>query len=452
MTKKIIISLLILCVVFSSVVPFKNSSAFTITVNPPMLAISLNYSEGFDGQTFIFPKITADNKYHYIAYAKILISGNLFTDIDMQFDAPLMLYRSNVTEDRNKGFYIGENPREDNLSMRIYINENSTENKNYHTLSTNLSGRTIYLGTVSPNENLTLYFYVKSHREELTGEYKMGFNLSVVATQNTGSPFGWKPVDEWSGTVSGTFYNRSLTPIFPPTEDEKKGIRYEKRSNLIKYNREILVFSLDFISIPAVGKEDDFAEYYMLGEKIVAINFRIENSLSNYSVFSNATLSFISQYDDVVKSIDLELDKNITELDTPLILDTSGFWKIRIDFTMEEDNKDTFYVFENVSKWELHEDKNYLSFFLENESIYNFQNHYEKCVPVYSMSEYVELQQRLILSDTARSLESTAKSVEDIANSQFKHTIIIAISTISAAVIGVIIGAIISKWRREENK
>jgi hypothetical protein len=34
----------------------------------------------------------------------------------------------------------------------------------------------------------------------------------------------------------------------------------------------------------------------------------------------------------------LNLEKNITELETPVILNASGLWKIKIDFTLEKDS------------------------------------------------------------------------------------------------------------------
>lgn len=234
---------------------------------------------------------------------------------------------------------------------------------------------------------------------------------------------GWQVVSGGSwwitgGNVSGTFYNRSITPIFPPPES--KEILILNKNDLSKCEHR-LVFSLDFVTIPVIGKEFEFGEYYLKGEKIIAVRFLIEDSLSDYSNFSEVVLTILSQEENVIKSINLDLDKNITEFDSPFILDSSGLWKISIEFTLNDKENDSFYVFENISKWNQYDDKDYLTFYLEKESDLNFQNYYEKCIPVLSTSELVELQQMLLaekqgeyLQDTATSLNDTANSIENV--------------------------------------
>ena len=259
---------------------------------------------------------------------------------------------------------------------------------------------------------------------------------------------------EWhvisGGWLSGGNINGSYTAIrvFPP--DEGNGIEILKNNELKDFSKKYgnrLIFSLDFISTPVIGKEFEYGEYYLEGEKITAVRFLIEDNRSDYSNCSECVLKIMSQEEKPIRTINLDLKKNITEFTNPFILNSSGLWKINIEFI--SDNNDSFFVFENISKWRQYDDKNYLTFLLENGSIQNFKNYYEKCIPVLSTSELFGLQQMLLaekqgeyLKDTATSLNDTANSLENI-SIQVKDYIVDAESSITALWISAIAAIIL---------
>lgn len=160
-----------------------NSGWFTFgSIYNNTIFTSINYSGGFDGKNFLIPKITADNQHHYVSHFKILNAGIINIEIVFSYKGEMTLYKQNDTQQLS----IGENPDINDISMKIFIDENSTENENYITLSEDAIGENFYLDTVlTPEDEITLYFYVKSYDKTISGEYGGLFNMNVNALAST---------------------------------------------------------------------------------------------------------------------------------------------------------------------------------------------------------------------------------------------------------------------------
>lgn len=73
------------------------------------------------------------------------------------------------------------------------------------------------------------------------------------------------------GNWSGSIYNRSFNPIFPPQEGN--GVIYQNYSYIQKNMPPNVVVTLKLISIPNVYNITTLGEYHIQGEKIVAVYF-----------------------------------------------------------------------------------------------------------------------------------------------------------------------------------
>jgi len=153
-------------------------------------SFSISYSKNFDGKIFNISRITADDQYHYFARMNILNTGTIYQKVSINFIGPMVLYNYKETNDEDKQLIgIGERPNVDDASMKIFVNENSTENKNFITFSSDEHFSGYDLGTIAPTENISLYFYIKSYNKILSGEYKTLSDIKIQSTASTGPVF-----------------------------------------------------------------------------------------------------------------------------------------------------------------------------------------------------------------------------------------------------------------------
>jgi len=227
----------------------------------------------------------------------------------------------------------------------------------------------------------------------------------------------FKVIDTWSVT----FYNKSSLPIVPALEGD--GV-IRKNFTFIEENiPNYIIFNFRLIPIPKIGRIWS-GEYFVKEEEIVAIYFLIEKQ----SVDNNYSEIMLTLYDPngvpvFVQRLDTK--DNLTQLQTPISLNSSGLFKVRIDFLVNE-SSNKIWAFENVAKWiNQDDDEKYLTFGLGNTTNLSFQNYYERAVPIFTLSEIIGLQQMFLaeqqgehLKDTASSLENVSinigKSIEDV--------------------------------------
>jgi len=278
--------------------------------------------------------------------------------------------------------------------------------------------------------------------------------LSVIHVEagEDPSPKEWHTISSGyitGGNWSGSIYNLSFTPIFPPHEGN--GIFYKNLSHIQTNVPNSIIFSLKLITIPNTYKFGELGEYLIHGEKIVAINFskRYINNENNHSeviftLYSPEEKSFISQK--------LNLSENITILPTPIILNSSGLWKIKLDFISNQSSK-IFQIWEDVRNWPHKDDEYYLTFSLT--SNLSFKNYYEKVIPIFTTSEvigywqaWLTKEQGKYLNNSANSAEDTARSVKDIVQGQISFQIIAIIGTFVAAIGGAWFGY----WYKDKNE
>jgi len=151
---------------------------------------SVSYFDNFDGKIFNISRITADNQYHYIGYIEIKNTGTIFEDISIGFIGPIVLYNYKETKDELKQMLSsGERPSVDDISLKIFINENSTKNEDYISFSSAEHFYNFELGTTAPGESVFLYLYIKSYNETLSGEYKILTDIEIDAKASTGPIF-----------------------------------------------------------------------------------------------------------------------------------------------------------------------------------------------------------------------------------------------------------------------
>jgi len=236
---------------------------------------------------------------------------------------------------------------------------------------------------------------------------------------------GWYTGGNASGVwINGSYSNTSIVPISPALEGDgivRKNITFIE-TNISNY----VIFSFSLISVPKTERILPLREYFIQNEEIVAVYFSIDNQHIETN-FSEIVLTFYDSEGKLVSSQNLGLGMNITTLETPFILNSSGLFKFRIDFPISK-AKEEFWVFEDVSKWvSKDDDRKYLTFSLGNKSKLSFQNHYERYIPVFTLNEMIGLQQMLSSEQQAKYLDETAKSVADISKWTIPSIIIVGI-------------------------
>ena len=234
---------------------------------------------------------------------------------------------------------------------------------------------------------------------------------------------GWNTIDSGSFLFKGyiTGGNISLDnvrPVFPPPEGN--GIEKYNKSELDTLDN-IIVFSLDLISVPELGKYPQWGEYYIEDERILGIKFIIEDISTNYSNIENVILSFSVQDNVTIQSFNLDLNNNISDVITPIILNKSGLWNIRLDFIVKDKNL-RLNAFENISKFNKFDDGDYITFYLTNNSSLNYVNYYEKYVPVHTFAEVGIFQQIDIGNIQTELMNISAISMEN-ATETFKDSV-----------------------------
>jgi len=253
----------------------------------------------------------------------------------------------------------------------------------------------------------------------------------------------WHSVENlWftGGNLSGTFYNfsfsnSSVIPISPPLEGD--GI-YRLNYNTIEANiSNYVIFSIGFLSAPKTGRIWPLGEYFIKDEMIVAIYFTLVSESENVN-YSDIRFTFYNPEGKIVISKNLDIERNITILEEPVILNSSGLYKTRIDFLSLENTEDeNFWVFEDISRWIAEgDDKKYLTFSLGAESNLSFQNYYEKFSPVFTLEDIIGIQQMLLAEQQGEYLKETADSIKKIAEDQTIKQIISIIGVGTVTIIG----------------
>lgn len=264
----------------------------------------------------------------------------------------------------------------------------------------------------------------------------------------------WKEVGQFwfsfsnsSSIFNGTYYNGTgLNQNLPLSIAlEGDGI-VRKNLTFIKINlSNYVIFTLKFISIPKIGRIWS-GEYFATEEEIVAIYFLI-NTHSDEANYSRVTLTL---YDPIGKDLfsqNLDLNNNITNLESPVLLNSSGLFKARLDFIVNDSSTDNekMWIFENVSRWlDEEDDEKYLTFALGSNSSLSFQKYYERSIAVFSLSEIIGLQQMFLAEQQAGHLSDTSKSVENIAENSTRNAIIVALI---ATFLGFVASLIIVVWK-----
>lgn len=145
-----------------------------------VLPISGFLPYGFDEKTFVIPKVIADGHYHHISTWTLNNPGVIYEKIEIRFDE--ILSKHNETTGQIQQLKIGERSDTDDISIKIFINENSTENKNYITLSDAVIGKRFTLDElVIPGGSTTLYFYMKSYNKTISGNFQSLFQTQILA-------------------------------------------------------------------------------------------------------------------------------------------------------------------------------------------------------------------------------------------------------------------------------
>jgi hypothetical protein len=237
--------------------------------------------------------------------------------------------------------------------------------------------------------------------------------------------------------------------ILPSYPSEGNGIIYENKEFIETNYPNSVIFDIDLIAIPKIGGIlFDLGEFNIKEEKIVAVNFSMEHicKKADCSNVTYVTFFLFSPEEKLVTSQNLCLNYSFTKLKEPVILNKSGLWKMRLEFITKE-NDTNIQIWEKVPEKYTEKGKAYLTFNINTSKNLSFQNYYERTLPIFSLSEVIGFQQMLLfqqqgkyLSDTAKSLDSTASflsdtadSVEDIAQGQNK-----------ALIVGVIMGFILT--------
>jgi hypothetical protein len=276
-------------------------------------------------------------------------------------------------------------------------------------------------------------------------------SYSINTTADTyGVTIRWTTVQ----TINGSIYNRSQ--IFPP--EEGNGVIYETLTNIKANVSNSVIFSLSLITIPNPHIIPELGEYFIQDNEILAIKFTIKN-LSSTINYSDVIFTLFPPEQKWSFSQKLNHNSNITVLSKPIIINSSGLWKVKIEFVKNQSSED-FYVWENISSWK---PKKYLTFFLN--SNLSYKNYYEKVIPAYTISDIngfwqaqLTNEQGKYLKDTANSSSASANASKVAAvasqNSAF-WTMISALGAWIAATIAIILPLIYnrkSKKEKEEEK
>jgi len=150
------------------------------------VSVSLLFPYGLDSKMFVFPIINADNLYHYVSNWKIVNSGTVFEEIEIFFDGEMILSKNNETNYEMERLSIGDNPNLNDISMKIFIDQNSTDNDNFISLSKEISGQSFTLKrTLAPLQEIDLFFYVKSYNKTISGKYQSLFQTRIISSVET---------------------------------------------------------------------------------------------------------------------------------------------------------------------------------------------------------------------------------------------------------------------------
>ena len=150
------------------------------------VSVSVLYPYGLDSETFVFPIINEDNMYHYVSNWTIVNTGTVFEEIEIFFNGEMNLSKINETDNEIKHLSIGDNPNLNDISMKIFINQNSTNNDNYISLSKEIFNQSFTLKrALAPLEEINLFFYVKSYNKTFSGKYQNLFQTHIVSTAST---------------------------------------------------------------------------------------------------------------------------------------------------------------------------------------------------------------------------------------------------------------------------
>ncbi|MHA1981870.1 MAG: hypothetical protein ACTSXN_12350, partial [Promethearchaeota archaeon] len=206
--------------------------------------------------------------------------------------------------------------------------------------------------------------------------------------------------------------------IFPPPEGN--GIIYQNESIIKAYPSNNVIFSIEFISTPKVAKILDLGEYLIEGETIDAVSFQTSEKF--FEQINAVEIIFSSSNHDILLKQKIDLNNSITRLDTPLIINESGLWSIRIQFFPIDDEE--FLIWEKLPKEYHNGNKDCLTFNLSTSNNLSFINYYKRLLPVFTLSEVLNFQQMSILKQQGEYLNDTAKSVSDISKSQILMQII----------------------------
>jgi hypothetical protein len=150
------------------------------------VSIQVSLPKWLDEETFLLPSITADNKYHYVSTWIILNTGTHYVEIMMEYDGEMFLSKYNETGQEIQRLSVGEKPEINDISMKVFIDGNSTENENCITMSEEASEEIFTIVTaLAPGDEIPLHFYVKSHNETIFGKYKSIFNMEFTVGATT---------------------------------------------------------------------------------------------------------------------------------------------------------------------------------------------------------------------------------------------------------------------------
>jgi hypothetical protein len=204
-----------------------------------------------------------------------------------------------------------------------------------------------------------------------------------------------------------------------------------------------VIFKLKLISIPKIDRIWP-GEYFVKEEKIMAVFFEIEKQSNNAS-YDEILFTFIDPKGNTLLIQKIDSNMHILEFNPSILLDSSGIYNLRISFT----NSSNLWIFENVERWlEESDNQKYLTFGLINTTNVSYRGYYERAIPVFSMSDIIDLQQMFLSEQQSKHLSETARSLENIARDSLANA---ASAGIIASIVTVLLSWI-AKWLYDESK
>ncbi len=160
---------------------------FSLIIYNGTIALDLNYSGGFDGTNFSFPLINPDD-YQYVATIGISNTGTIYEDFIIDFEGGLFLEKQDTTAGEYQKLAIGKSDEND-VSMLLAINHNSSQTENYILISEDVINNTYEIGKdVKPGDETKIYVYIKSYSRTYSGIFKPAYRIQLTASASTTEP------------------------------------------------------------------------------------------------------------------------------------------------------------------------------------------------------------------------------------------------------------------------